>query len=129
VQKLPHRILVVDDDVVIRSMVAEALEFEGYEVSRASDGSEALRITDRWRPDVIVLDLMMPGMDGWTFREEQRKRPRIANIPVVILSANRMLKERTVSLDPALVIAKPFDLGSFLDDIERVLAKPQRSAT
>ena len=68
------RVLVVDDDASIRELLSTALEDDGYEVVPAINGADALSVCERWRPDVIVLDLMMPIMDGWTFAK--RLRPR-----------------------------------------------------
>lgn len=115
-----RRVLVVEDDEVIRSVLVELLEFEGYEVRSAVDGREALTIVDEWRPDSIVLDLMMPRMDGWQFREEQRKRPEIRDVPVIVLSAGRHLPSRVAALEPAAVIEKPFDVEVVLQALKRL---------
>ncbi len=115
-----RKLLVVDDDEVIRSFLVEALGDEGYEVRGAADGSEALDLLDVWVPGLIILDLMMPVMDGWTFRTEQRKRPTIADVPVLILSGTHDLGTHAERLQAAGVISKPFDLAMFLSTIERL---------
>ena len=84
-----RHVLVVEDDPVIRQVLPESLEGEGYLVREAQNGRQALDLLDGWRPDVIVLDLMMPVMDGWAFRAEQRARGLGAHVPVVVLSASR----------------------------------------
>lgn len=117
------RILVVDDDDQIRSLIVDVLELEGYETRGAADGRAALATAQGWRPDLIVLDLMMPGMDGWAFRAEQRHRADIAAIPVLIVSATRHLEQRTQSLAPAAVIAKPFDIDRLVEIVQRLLAQ------
>src|ERR1700682_362753 len=85
----PRAALIVEDDASIREAIAEVLRSEGYEASSCGHGREALEyLRDGHHPDVILLDLMMPVMDGWEFRIEQRKDPALATIPVVALSAD-----------------------------------------
>ena len=115
------RILVVDDDALIRDTLASALGDEGYSVKVASDGRAALATMGSWQPDVIVLDLMMPVMDGPSFRAVQRTTAATAHIPIIILSAAHEVQVRAASMDAAAVFAKPFDLVALLDAIERVL--------
>jgi DNA-binding response OmpR family regulator len=115
------RVLVVDDDALIRDTLATALGDEGYSVRVATDGRAALDTMGQWRPDVIVLDLMMPVMDGPAFRAAQRSAAETALIPVIVLSAAHEVNSRAATLDPAAVFAKPFDLGDLLYAIERLL--------
>lgn len=117
-----RRILVVDDDPSIQGFLAEALTDEGYEVRTAANGREALTILREWRPDLILLDLMMPEMDGWAFRGEQRAMPGVSDVPVIVLSAARDLNAKTRDLDPAEVFSKPFDLEALLGTISRLTA-------
>jgi CheY-like chemotaxis protein len=89
-----HRtILVVDDDADLRDAIAGVLEEADYRVVQAADGLEALAILAKEKADLILLDLMMPVMDGFRFRAEQRRQPGIAEIPVVLLSAGRPPRE------------------------------------
>lgn len=120
----PRRILVVEDDKVIRSTLVDVLELEGYEARSAGDGEQALGVLADWKPDLIVLDLMMPRMDGRQFRVEQQKRPALADIPVIVLSAGRDLAGQTADLAPAGILAKPFDLDDFLQVIQRHTSAP-----
>jgi CheY-like chemotaxis protein len=113
-----RRILVVDDDVSIRGFLAEALKDEGYEVQTAGNGQEALARLDGWRPDLILLDLMMPVMDGWAFRAQQRQLASVADVPVIVLSATRDLPAKAEQLEPAYLFSKPFDLDELLSTIE-----------
>lgn len=84
----PLTILIVDDDPPIVEGLSELLEDEGYHVAAAADGRAALDLLRRGlRPCVIVLDLMMPGMDGWGFRREQMKDAELREIPVIVVSA------------------------------------------
>ena len=116
------RVLVADDDPSIQGFLAEALTDEGYEVRTAANGREALTILREWRPDLILLDLMMPEMDGWTFRAEQRAMPSVSDVPVIVLSATRDLATKARDLDPAQVFSKPFDLEALLATIAQLTA-------
>ena len=115
-----HRVLVVDDDTSIQGFLAEALADEGYSVRTAGNGREALALVQTWRPDLILLDLMMPDMDGWGFRAQQRTLPGIADVPVIVLSATRDLPAKAAALEPARVFAKPFDLDALLGAIQKI---------
>ncbi len=114
------RVLIVDDDDVIRNLLGELLDGEGYAVEAAANGKEALAVLQRWRPDTILLDLMMPKMDGWRFRAEQQRRADVADVPVVILSAARELEGHGATLGAAAVVHKPFDLDILLDTLARL---------
>lgn len=114
---LTARVLVVDDDATIRDVLVEALGMEAYEARGAMNGRDALQIMSNWSPDVIVLDLMMPELDGWGFRSEQRQRPEWREIPVIMLSAARNLEEHIEALAPAAWFAKPFDLDAVLQAV------------
>ena len=118
------RVLIVDDDALIRDTLATALADEGYSVRVAPDGKAALDTLDDWLPDLIVLDLMMPVMDGQTFRAEQRSRTETAAIPVIVLSAAHNVHARASALGAAAVFPKPFDLGTLLDAVERTVRQP-----
>jgi CheY-like chemotaxis protein len=112
------RILVVEDDPDLRTSLADALTDLGYDVRVAGNGAEALAALERGeRPDVILLDLMMPVMDGWAFRSAQRVDPRIAGIPVVVVSAEAA--GTMASLSPADFLPKPFDLDRLLAVVGR----------
>jgi CheY-like chemotaxis protein len=110
------RVLVVEDERDIRETEAEVLESEGYEVCTASDGCEALRRAHEALPKVILLDLMMPRMNGWQFREAQLKDPELAPVPVIVISA----VPPPTGVNPAAHLSKPFDLSVLLDTVERV---------
>jgi CheY-like chemotaxis protein len=117
----PARILVVEDDTDLRRSLAEVLEDEGCEVACARDGVEALRHLEGPAPQAILLDLTMPGMDGWTFRSRQRSDPRLAAIPTVVISAAYGSDGRGVEgLAPDAFLAKPFDLGSLIAALKRL---------
>ena len=113
------RVLVVDDDSSIRELLSTALEDDGYEVVPATNGQDALSVVQRWRPDVIVLDLMMPVMDGWTFAKRLRE---LDEIPIVVLSAVNDIARHAKSLGAAEVVGKPFDLDQLLPKVARAAA-------
>jgi DNA-binding response OmpR family regulator len=115
------RVLVVDDDALIRDTLAIALSDEGYAVRVAPDGRVALETLHEWLPDLIVLDLMMPVMDGPAFRSAQKGLERAAHIPVIVLSAAHNIQARVAGLGAAAVLAKPFDLGILLATVERTV--------
>jgi DNA-binding response OmpR family regulator len=118
-----RRVLVVDDDASIQGFLAEALADEGYDVRTAGNGREALAVLREWHPDLILLDLMMPEMDGWVFRAEQRDTPAVSDVPVIVLSATRDLMARVRDLAPVQVFAKPFDLEELLGTIDQATAR------
>jgi two-component system response regulator MprA len=122
-------VMIIDDDADIRSSVAHALEREGYRVPVASNGREALLVLseERERPDLILLDAMMPEMDGWTFRAAQRKRPELASIPVVVFTAYRLERDAAEQLHAAAFIDKPVQLDALLGTIERVLGREDQA--
>ena len=116
------QILVVEDDASIRGLVSEVLRDDGYEVSEASNGVEALEALGERLPDLIVLDLMMPIMDGWTFVEECRRSRVCDEVPIVVTSASHDLPsiaERLRSFGVRTCLAKPFDVDGLLTLVER----------
>jgi two-component system, OmpR family, response regulator VicR len=115
------RVLVVDDDPAIREFVGQALEDEGYDVRLAVNGQDALETLLEWQAHLIVLDLMMPTMDGWTFRDRQREVASLAGIPVIVMSAARNLVGQTDRLAANAILPKPFDLDTLLMETERLL--------
>ena len=113
-------ILVVDDDPSIRDALTSLLEERGYVVSAAVDGQEALdRLRGSSPPWLIVLDLMMPVMDGFEFRVRQLQDPTLAAIPVVVLSAGD-LPRKVAPLGVAAWLPKPVEPATLLEIIERL---------
>jgi CheY-like chemotaxis protein len=107
------RLLVVDDDATIRSVMAELLESEGYVVDSAWDGVHALQRVRDTLPAAILLDLMMPVLDGWGFIDACREQRICPGVPVVVMSAAHGLQDTTSRLKQLgvrAVLAKPFDL-------------------
>jgi CheY-like chemotaxis protein len=117
-------ILIVDDDNDVRSALSEMLEEEGFSVEGAPNGREALaRLRGgKVHPAVILLDLMMPGMDGWDFRSEQMQDPKLALVPVVIVSASGFSRESIrTQFRPAAYVEKPIERTALLEVIRDVV--------
>jgi CheY-like chemotaxis protein len=119
-------ILLIEDDRDICEIVTQVLDEEGYQTVAVNNGAEGLRHlrSQGARPFVIVLDLMLPVMDAWQFRSEQAEDAQIADIPVVIFSANPKIAQHAGSLGAAAMIRKPPDLDELLDVVGRFLPAP-----
>jgi two-component system response regulator MprA len=115
-------ILVVDDDPSIRSVVGRGLRFEGYDVQLAADGQEALRSARVAPPDVVVLDVMLPGMDGL---EVCRRLRRGTSAPILMLTARDAVADRIAGLDSGAddYLVKPFDFDELLARIRAMLRR------
>jgi len=106
------RVLVVDDEAGIRNLVVDILGDEGYETRSAADGVCAIEVLRTWTPDVILLDLSMPRMDGWQFLEARREMGLALDAPVIVVSASRHIDERVTARHT--VLPKPFEVERFL---------------
>jgi CheY-like chemotaxis protein len=113
-----YTVLVVDDERLIRDVLGELLRDAGYEVANAENGRVALAVLETRLVDVILLDLMMPVMDGFAFRARQLEDPGLAHIPVIVLSASYNVGARLGRVSPASYLSKPFDLGIVLHAVE-----------
>ena len=114
------RVLVIDDEPAIADVLRMLLEFRGHEVLTADDGSRGFATAQRQSPDVIVLDLMMPVMDGFTALEALRSDERTAEIPVVILSAlgAAEVRQRCRDLGARAFLQKPYNPEDLLRAVE-----------
>jgi CheY-like chemotaxis protein len=112
-ERRPSRILVVDDDANIRRMIVASLRRDGYAFLEAPNGREALDLMRSERPDVVVLDLMMPVLSGWDVLRERLGDSDLMRIPVIIVSANRD-PEVATAVDKGICafLPKPFDIGA-----------------
>jgi CheY-like chemotaxis protein len=109
-------ILVVEDDRDLREILGDALRLEGYEVVTAEHGEAALRhLGTGSRPCLILLDLMMPVMDGWTFRREMLKNASLAPIPVVVMTAAG--GDRASEIKPDALLRKPLEIDAVLSAV------------
>jgi CheY-like chemotaxis protein len=120
-------VLVVDDDPAIRGLVADALRDQGYTVDLAAHGREALEAMRARRPATVVLDLMMPIMDGFSFIEALHNEQLCENVPIVVISAVQDALRRVQQVPVRACIAKPFDLDDLIRTVGQ-FAQPGGSA-
>ena len=119
-----HRtILVVEDEPDIASFLEMALEFEGYQVKTARSGQEALSKVRQQPPDVVLLDLMLPGVDGWQFLRETRVDPETSTIHIIVVTA-AYDAAKSPELDGLVIVAKPVDVDLLLLLLEDALSSP-----
>ncbi len=117
-----HPVLIVDDDYGIRGVLSQILADEGHAVSTAANGLEALQKLDRLEPCLILLDLMMPVMNGWEFMHRRQEQDTIASIPVVVISADQQAREKAAAIGAADCLEKPIDLNRLIDTVDRYCA-------
>lgn len=127
---LNRTVLVIEDDPDVRNALAELLASEGYQVSASADGAEALdTLRGGLRPSVIVLDLMMPKVDGWDFRRAQLEDPALAAVPVVLLTASGFRPDSMRSERGRLeMLPKPVQAHVLLDTLARLAATPAQTS-
>jgi CheY-like chemotaxis protein len=113
-------VLVIDDEDAVLQMTRDILEDEGYRVLVASEGFEGLRLAERARPDVIITDLMMPGLNGRLLHERLRRTPATARIPVLLMSAAYKAQPGDRF---AAIIPKPFDIDDLIGGVRRQIEK------
>jgi len=111
-------ILVVDDEADIRATVSAMLEIEGYDVAEASNGADALHVLEERRPDLILLDMRMPILDGWGFAAELRRRGH--RTPIVVMTAARDAAHWAAEIAAAAFVAKPFGFEDLIAAVEQV---------
>jgi CheY-like chemotaxis protein len=115
------RILVVDDDPGIRSVVGDALRQDGYQVDAVGNGRQALAAFGKHRPDALVLDLEMPVMDGPTLVRTLRERTKWGAVPLVVVSGTAGAVNAGPQLGARACLSKPFELSELLRSVERVV--------
>ncbi|HKP54200.1 MAG TPA: response regulator transcription factor [Chloroflexia bacterium] len=113
------RVLVIDDDLSIRELIAYALGDEGYQVDQASDGEAALEQIDRQHPDIILLDMKMPGIDGWEFAKLYRERYD-QRAPIIVVTAAKDAAQRGSTAEAASYLSKPFDLDMLIGRVSAI---------
>jgi len=112
-------VMVVEDDFAIRETLRELLEDQGFHVMGAANGREALAQLAEHAPRLILLDLMMPVMDGMEFRSAQQRDARWARIPVVVISADHGLAQKATNMEVDGFLAKPFELRELMETVRR----------
>ena len=120
-----RKVLIVDDDEMSRVLVAKALEYEGYQTHQAESGHIALQIINDWQPHLVLLDVNMPGLDGWGVLTALKHDPALADIPVVMLS---IVDDRNLgyALGASEYLTKPLDRDRLLSVLKKYCgsAKP-----
>ena len=124
---MAQRILVIDDEVDIRQLVALILETASYEVTGVGNGIEALDELARHRYDLVILDIMMPEMDGWDICRQIKGHPSSENVPVMILTVRSQPLDRVIGMEVVHAdgyLTKPFDRHQLLATVARLIATP-----
>jgi CheY-like chemotaxis protein len=115
-----RQVLVVDDDESIRNFVELALDTEGYYVSSAQNGAVALDVAGQQPPDLILLDMRMPVMDGWAFAQAYRSQPG-PHAPIIVITAAPDAGQRAAEINADGYLGKPFDLDELLGLVDHYL--------
>lgn len=120
-------ILIIEDQPDIVDLINVILKRGGYRVLRAYNGTEGLELTKKHKPDVVLLDIMVPGLDGWEYHKAVREDPELRHIPVIYVTARASVEEQVRALDQegaAAYIVKPFSPRELLTVIDYVLKHP-----
>ena len=125
----PRVVLIVEDDEPTLDLCAEFLEGEGYRIVRARDGREALDRGIACLPDVVLLDLVLPSLDGLAVCRQLKADPRTRHIPVALMSARPRLQDYQARAGADGVLSKPFDLDALLQLIQTLLVQPAAAPT
>jgi two-component system response regulator VicR len=129
---MANKIMVVDDEPDVVDLVKLVLESDGFDVVTAYSGKEALEKIDREMPDLVLLDIMMPQMDGWEVYSRIRANPRTKDIPVAMLTAKSQSIDKMIGLHVVKVddyITKPFGRSELLERVKRILNEKGRLQT
>jgi CheY-like chemotaxis protein len=117
---MSQQVLIVEDDPGLREALSQVLADEGYDSLSARDGLEAVNCLKKGnRPDVILLDLSMPVVNGWEFRMFQKRDSDLARIPVILITAGGYTREEVAWLEPSALLPKPIDLPSLLSVVRK----------
>lgn len=122
----PIRVVCIEDEPEMIDLVRLILGRKGFEVTGAPGGQEGLRVIAQLKPNLVLLDLMMPDIDGWEVYQRMKADPEIRNIPVIVVTAKSQSIDRMLGLQIAKVddyVTKPFGPAELLRSVEKVLAK------
>ena len=122
------KLLLIDDDPNLILLVQDYLEFRGYQIMTANNGAEGLKALESGVPDLIICDVMMPEMDGYSFIQEVRKDPKTSWIPVIFLSAKSQIQDRIQGLNQGadVYLVKPFEPEELVAQVESSLSQAKR---
>jgi DNA-binding response OmpR family regulator len=123
-----RRILIVEDQADVAQLIDVVLKGEGYTVAIAKDGAQGLMLARDWKPDLILMDIMLPGVDGGTLIARLRQEEETADLPIIAMSASRTLRDRTAELQADALLSKPFDVDALLVQVQFLLGR-DRSET
>jgi DNA-binding response OmpR family regulator len=119
-----QRILIVDDEASVADLIEAVLVSEGYTVAIARDGIQGILLARDWKPDLVLMDVMLPGVDGTTAIRRLKSDPETADLPIVAMSAGRTIRRQSNELSDAdAALAKPFDIEALLAQIEFLLSR------
>ncbi len=124
----PRRVVVIEDDPEMIELVKLILAKDGFDVAGANNGRDGLGVIEESQPDVVLLDLMMPDMDGWEVYQSMKAQDSMKNIPVIIIPAKAQSIDRVLGLHIAKVddyITKPFSPSELLTSVRKVIANAQ----
>lgn len=115
------RVLVIDDDMPLRGMLAAALRQHGFQVLLAGDGAEGQRALNIHHPDVILLDLAMPNVNGWDFLQRLKETGHLGRVPIIVVSAHlRVEPQAVLQMGVSAILPKPFNLDDLISLIEHL---------
>lgn len=115
------RVLVIDDDLPLRGMLAAALRQQGFRVLLAGDGAEGQRALTIHNPDLVILDLAMPNVNGWDFLQRLKETGHIGQVPIIVISAHlRVEPQAVLQMGVAAILPKPFNLADLMALIEHL---------
>src|SRR5436189_4105252 len=115
------RVLVIDDDLPLRGMLAAALRQHGFQVLLAGDGAEGQRALNIHHPDVVILDLAMPNVNGWDFLQRLRETGHLGSTPIIVVSAHlRIDPQAVLQMGVSAILPKPFNLPDLINLIEHL---------
>lgn len=118
------RILIVDDEAAVADLIEAVLVSEGYTVAIARDGVQGILLARDWKPDLVLMDIMLPGVDGTTAIRRLKSDPATSELPIVAMSAGRTIRRQSNELtDADAALAKPFDIEALLAQIEFLLSR------
>jgi two-component system response regulator MprA len=127
--RVPQRILVVEDEPSVADLIEAVLSGEGYTVAIARDGAQGLMLARDWNPDLILMDIMLPAVDGTTAIRRLKSDPETADVPIVAMSAGRTLRSQSEELaDADAALAKPFDIDALLAQVAFHLSRRKSEA-
>lgn len=121
-------VLIIEDEANIRNFASRVLELEGYRVLQAGEGEEGMRLLREGRVSLLLLDLRLPGRNGWTVLEQIKNEPELSAIPVIVFTASAGVsqQERALSMGAADYLVKPLSSAKLKEAVTRILPQKRR---